>query len=174
MLCITPAPTGDHLLSWASLGPLLRASTPSSGKYRPLMWDAGLKLTEEGNEKGWRRGKLLITFVVEDSDLSEFGAEIFLFRELQKIAKKTEDASPWEVLSWISAEISAAQVFHWNSPVCVMKTESFRLFLHCLGDWRGHCWHCMGTMSWRCEGSSPVSHAPLQLSQSALCYKLLL
>lgn len=58
------------------------------------MWDAGLKLTEEGNEKGWRRGKLLITFVVEDSDLSEFGAEIFLFRELQKIAKKTEDASP--------------------------------------------------------------------------------
>lgn len=58
------------------------------------MWDAGLKLTKEGNEKVWRRGKLLIKFVVEDSDLSEFGAEIFLFRELQKIAKKTEGVSP--------------------------------------------------------------------------------
>lgn len=65
------------------------------------MWDTELKLTKEGNEKVWRRGKLLIKFVVEDSDLSEFGAEIFLFRELQKIAKKTEDVSPWEALSWI-------------------------------------------------------------------------
>lgn len=45
-------------------------------------------------KKVCRRGKLLIKFVVEDSDLSEFGAEIFLFRELQKIAKKTEDVSP--------------------------------------------------------------------------------
>lgn len=58
------------------------------------MWDTGLKLSKEGNEKIYRRRKLLIKFVVEDSDLSEFGAEIFLFRELQKIAKKTEDISP--------------------------------------------------------------------------------
>lgn len=58
------------------------------------MWDTGLKLTKEGNEKVCRRRKLLIKFVVEDSDLSEFGAEIFLFRELQKITKKTEDISP--------------------------------------------------------------------------------
>lgn len=65
------------------------------------MWDTGLKLTKEGNEEVCRRGKLLIKFVVEDSDVSEFGAEIFLFRELQKIAKKTEEASPREVLSWI-------------------------------------------------------------------------
>lgn len=61
-----------------------------------------LKLTKVKKKKEVsRRGKLLIKFVVEDSDLSEFGAWIFLFRELQKIAKKIEDVSPLEVLSWI-------------------------------------------------------------------------
>lgn len=54
-----------------------------------------LKLTKVKKKKEVsRRGKLLIKFVVEDSDLSEFGAWIFLFRELQKIAKKIEDVSP--------------------------------------------------------------------------------
>lgn len=42
-----------------------------------------------------------LKYVVEDSDLCEFGAWIYLFRELQKIAKKIEDISPWEAPPWI-------------------------------------------------------------------------
>lgn len=47
-----------------------------------------------GGEIVSRKGKLLIKFLVEDNDLPEAVAWLFLFRELQKVGKKIEDASP--------------------------------------------------------------------------------